>query len=278
MIEPLAALGLVAISAVLVVYAFVVEPGWLDVRRVEVSLPRLPAALDGLVIAHLSDLHVGERMPADPLDRAIDACNDARPDLVVITGDITGHGYEIDEAVEALRPLRVRPAYAVLGNHDYYVGEGRPRALAKALQGLGIVTLRNEVSAYRTGGGRIWLVGLDDPSTGHDDLPRTLADLGPDDYPRVLLTHSPQTVLRLREDEVDLVLAGHTHGGQIYVPVLTTLLLLWAYSRFTHGLYWHGGTAVYVNRGLGSLGVRARFLRRPELTLLTLRSATSRQR
>jgi predicted MPP superfamily phosphohydrolase len=96
--------------------------------------------------------------------------------------------------------------------------------------------------------------------------------LSPDQYPRLLLTHSPQTVVRLRPGEVDLALAGHTHGGQIFVPIVTALLLVRAYSRFSHGLYWFRGTAVYVNRGLGSLGVPARFLRRPEVTVLTLRS------
>jgi len=265
-------LALAAILVALAYYSFRIEPNWLEVTRIELVLPRLPTTHDGLVVAHLSDLHVGERVSPGLIRRAIDVCNAARPDLVAITGDVTDHGWEIDQAIEELRRLRPRPTYVILGNHDYRVGEGRARALTAALQGLGMVVLRNEAVPYECCGTRLWIVGLDDPCTERDDLAKAQAGLGPDDYPRLLLTHSPQTMAQLPRGEADLALAGHTHGGQIFVPILTGLLLRWFYSRFSHGLYWCHGTALYVNRGLGSLGVPARFLRRPEVTLLTLRS------
>ena len=268
----LPALGLAAILGALAWYAFRIEPGWLEVRRIEVPLRRLPAELDGLVVAQISDLHAGERGRPGLLRRAIDACNAARPDLVAITGDITHRGYELDEALALLRRLTVRPAYVVLGNHDYMVGEGRPRALAKALRELGMVVLRNEaVSHVARDGGRLWIVGLDDPCTRRDDLRRALASLGPADCPRLLLTHSLETAPSLRPGDADLVLSGHTHGGQVFIPIVTAFVLSRHYSRFNHGSYWHQGAFLYVNRGLGSLGL-PRFLRRPEVTLLTLRA------
>ncbi len=268
----LALLALALALGALVFYSFRVEPNWLAVSRIELVIPRLPAALDGLLVAQLSDLHVGDRVKPELIRRAVDAVNAARPDLVAITGDVTDHGCEVDQAVAELGRLETRCVYAILGNHDYHAGGRRADVLAEALAGLGMTVLRNGAVAYERAGARLWVVGLDDPCTGRDDLAKATAGLGPADYPRLLLTHSPQTIGALRRGDADLVLAGHTHGGQIFVPVLTGLLLRWGYSRFSHGLYWRRGIALYVNRGLGSLGLPARFLRRPEVTLLRLRS------
>lgn len=263
---------LVLVALALVYYAFRIEPNWLDVRRVEIALPRLPAGLDGFTIGQLSDLHVHEGGAPDVLRRAIAAVDSARPDLVVITGDLVDRGYEIDEAIALLKTLSTRPAYAIFGNHDYGVGEGRPRVLARALESLGIVVLRNQAVPLEWRGHRLWIVGVDDPCTERDDLAKATAELGPDDYPRLLLTHTPKTIYELGPGEADLALAGHTHGGQIFVPILTALVLSRIYSRYSHGLYFVGDTALYVSRGLGSIALPARFLRRPEVTLLTLRA------
>lgn len=254
------------------IYARLIEPAWLAVERVEIVVGRLPAEMDGLVIVQLSDLHIARNHEARVVRPAIAAADAACPDLVVLTGDIVDDISAADRALDTLSRLRSRPAVAILGNHEYKDRRKKLPGFIAGLESSGIRVLRNESTKVPLRSGEIWVVGLDDPSTECDDLPKALAEVPDDGLPRLLLTHAPDEVIELRPGEVDLALAGHTHGGQIYVPFLTNALLGRSYSRFSHGLYRYRGTPLYVSRGLGSLGVRARFLRRPEVTVITLRS------
>ena len=257
----------------LLAYAFLVEPRWLETRRVDVALAGWPRELDGLTVAHLSDLHLGAFGSANLVRRALAIVDAARPDLVALTGDYTVRGRKPAAALSAIADLGTRPAYAILGNHDYKAGEAVADRIAAGLANLGLTVLRNETATCFTARGPLLITGLDDSRFRRADLAGTLASLPDDGRPRLLLVHSPEAVRCLPPNACDLVLAGHTHGGQVRIPPFTSLWVRLAYSRFVAGAYQHRGVVVYVNRGLASVGLPVRFLRRPEVTLLTLRRA-----
>jgi predicted MPP superfamily phosphohydrolase len=270
----LASLGLAtAALGSLAAYARWIEPSWLQVTRPEVDLSRLPPALDGLVIAQLSDLHVrGPDTAGDAALQAVAHCNQAQPDLVVLTGDYVGARGGTDAFAALLAELRPRPAFAVLGNHDYRFSPAHRRRLLKIFTDLEITLLDNRAAPFDRAGARLWLVGVGDAYTSHDRLGEAMATLRPTDRPRILLTHYPDVVRDLPPGEIDLALAGHTHGAQVHLPWLAQEALRRSDTSYCRGLFEVGGVPLYVNRGLGTSGYRIRLFARPELTLLTLRA------
>ena len=259
-----------ALAALTCIYARRVEPRWLDVQRLTLSVPDLPNGLDGLRLAHLTDLHVTRHGPPSVLARALEAIEEARPELVVLTGDIVDRGPDVAVAADALAPLGSWTTFAVFGNHDYSAGPRYVGRMVSLLLARGIRPLRNEAVPYERRGSTLWIVGLDYPWRGRDEA-AALAAVPPGARPRLLLAHSAEQVERLPSSSVDLALAGHTHGGQIYVPVLTRAFLRREFGGYGSGCYRVNGNPTYINRGLGSLGIEARFLRRPEVTVITLR-------
>jgi hypothetical protein len=261
-------------------YGLKVEPTWLEVSRFDIPISRLPRALDGFRIAHLSDFHCGRHVHASYVRAAVDMAQGQQPDLVALTGDFIHHGHRyIDTIADAVRGLSAPlGVYAVLGNHDYSVrnalGLRRHRhlhqAVARALALRGIRVLRNESVVVERDGARMHLVGLEDLWSRACDLEQAFADLDPS-LPCIALAHHPRTIERLEQRRCDLMLSGHTHGGQIqwrrrrtdreHIP-----------RRFKAGLYLYENTHVYVTRGVGFGTVRARYGVRPEVAVLTLRS------
>jgi uncharacterized protein len=237
-----------------------------------VRLPGLDPAHDGLRIAQLSDLHVGRQTPDDLVRAAVAEANALGPDLVVLTGDyVCMDRRDVGLARELLAGLAA-PTYAVLGNHDVWTD---PRGVTSALRSLGYQVLENAWTAVRARGAPLHLVGVGDRITGHEDVGRALSGLPPDAAPLVL-AHAPRTADRLRALDRQLVcLSGHTHGGQISVPLLTPLLLAgMAREPYVRGRYRLGGVQLYVNRGVGNSGVvPMRVNSPPEVTLVTLRAA-----
>ncbi len=261
-----AALGLIGY------YCHWVEPFWLDVARPVVALRGLPTALDGLVVAQLSDFHLHRDAGRDgAVARGIAACNAAQPDVVVLTGDYLGQRQALPYLTEALRALKARPAYAVLGNHDYRFGPKWRRRLEACFSELGIDLLDNRAACFERNGARLWFVGVGDGFTSHDRLDEALRGLGASDRPRILLSHYPDLIEELPTDQLDLVLSGHSHGAQIHLPLVARIALQRSETAFDRGLYTVRGLPLYVNRGLGTSGRRLRLFSRPELTLLTLR-------
>lgn len=265
-------------------YARHVEPTWLDVPRVLVPVPGLPDALAGLTVAHLSDLHVGRQLPEEYLSRVIDTTLDARPDLIALTGDFIHHGYKHVEpmgvAVARLRaPLGV---WAVLGNHDFSVRNalgvrrhpGLHAAIADRLTLSGVRVLRNEAVTLTRDGATLALVGLDDLWSRECDPVRAFAGL-PESGPRLVLAHNPQTARLIADRRWELMLSGHTHGGQVDWPGLGRVVLGKAARELAAGLYpLPEGRCVYVSTGVG-FGLRFRFGVRPEVAILTLAPAQS---
>ena len=267
--------GLLAAGGV-AAYALLLEPNWLRVRSREVRVRRLPANLDGVVIAHISDPHVAASGDTSVVERAVCAVNAARPDLVVLTGDITRSGREAGRAADVLSALTVRPAMAVLGNHDFHFGERGATAIKRQLGDIGLPVLRDETACVEVRDSEIEVVGVDVTSDhGTSGLRRVVDALPASPRLRILLTHSPSALGALTPGDADLVLVGHTHGGQVYVPGLTWFYHRRFYLGLGDGLRERAGVPVHISRGLATAKLRARFLRRPEVSLLRLRAGSN---
>ncbi|MDH7487582.1 MAG: metallophosphoesterase [Anaerolineae bacterium] len=254
-------------------YARLLEPRWLDVEEVTVPLARLPQSLDGLTVGLLSDLHLGPYLGAPELAQAVETVQQLHPQLVVISGDFVSRGSEWQRA-EALSPLAALQApfgvFAVLGNHDHWTDAAWVGA---TVQGQGITVLSNSARRLSDAGQGLWLVGVDSIWVGAEDLPRALAGV-PDSACKLLLVHEPDFADKAARWAIDLQLSGHSHGGQVRLPLLgAPLLPLWG-QKYPIGLQRAGDTWVYTNRGLGVIDPPLRFNCRPEVTLLTLRRAS----
>ena len=274
--------AVLAATAVFWIYALLIETRRLVVRQIAVPLPNLPAALAGLRIAHLSDPHCSDRATAESvIHRAVMETLRQGPDLVLITGDLARGSKCANAATEQLRELSApHGVYTVLGNHDwdctlgsYLFGSPGPRmSLAdwrQALAGTGIQLLANESRTIIVNGQTIAIVGIGDPSCGRDDLETALAHIGPADL-KILLAHSPDAIDLPQAPWADLLLAGHTHGGQWRLPGLGTLWApVWRLRRRSAGLMRFGQSIVHVSCGLAA-GTDARFLCPPEISILTL--------
>ncbi len=251
---------------------FAVEPYDLEVVERELFFPELPEALDGLRIAHLSDFHLRR---IDEVERqALEAVRRAGPDLICLTGDFVDEKKDLQLIVPYLMELcRGKRSYAVLGNHDY--GEGAdPEGLKRELGRVGVRLLVNEAVEERFKGARIRIAGVDDPHTGRANAAAALG-AGKAAF-TLLLAHSPDVLLDPASSGADLVLCGHTHGGQVRLPVVGPLVTNTRVGRrAAAGEVEVGGVRCYVTRGLGASGIRARLFCRPELALLRLRRGSN---
>lgn len=266
----------------LALYAGEFERHWLEVVHKDIGIGGLSADFDGLTVAQLSDIHLDEFTEPFLLREAIDEINRARPDVVLLTGDyVSSQVLPPQLTAEAawqcgklLSQLECRQRYAIFGNHDIWAGE---QHVGDALQSHGVTVLRNSYLPLERGRGRIWLAGLDDPVCGQPDpdraIPPSIRNIATE--PIVLMCHAPDYVDELRKHPaghaVSLVLSGHTHGGQIRLPIVGPLRLPPGGRKYVEGLFRLGTTLLYVNRGIGSVGVPFRFDCRPEITLFTLR-------
>jgi predicted MPP superfamily phosphohydrolase len=245
----------------------------LDVSRISVRVRDLPADLDGFTIAQVSDIHVGEDDGWGPehLSEVVDVLHQEVPDIVVNTGDFVEREPPFDRVLQTATRLTLpgeNRNFAVLGNHDYYLGPAEAQRLACELEGRGIRVLENHLTCLRTDAGGITLAGLTTEAPGWHEAVRELMETS---RPRIVLLHIPDCAERLPAEVADLILSGHTHGGQVALPGLAgpTVRLLTG-SRYVDGMYDVNGSPVYINRGLGCVGLPVRFRANPEVTLITL--------
>ena len=234
----------------------------------EVVLPDLDPAHDGLRVAHLSDLHVGDLTPVERVRAAIAEANRFRPDLVVLTGDyLTKDRRGVGLMREQLGGLEA-PTVATLGNHDRWVD---PRGAGAVLEQHGYAVLENENTTLRLRGAPFTVVGIDDLWTRTADPPRAMKGAAPGS--RLYLAHVPKTAdLLANWGKPMLVLSGHTHGGQVNVPLVMPAFRWLGGERYDEGLYQVGRVQLYVNRGVGNVALPIRWNAPPEVALLTLRS------
>ena len=268
------ALALVILGVCLLAWGWF-EAGWLRRGVVEVELPGIPAALDGVRIAHLSDLHLGVPSRGNrAVEEAVRWVGERRPDLIFVTGDLVSRRSGVPLLGQLLSKL---PAcVVVLGNHDLASSRDpfSQRVDADDLGAMPNVTLLgDEATEVVVRGTRVQVVGVDPRTYARREAhPEDLAD--PDASLRILLCHFPGIARRLPADAFQLVLSGHFHAGQIVVPLPgRTLRLAHLRARDVHGLYRHGDTVLHVSAGLGTTFVPFRLFARPEVTELVVRSA-----
>lgn len=239
-------------------------------ERVTFHLPGLDPAHDGLRVAQLSDVHVGPRTSADVIRRAVEQANAFEPDLVVLTGDYVSRSPSDVEGVRTLLAGFAAPTLAVLGNHDVTVN---PAGTAAALRANGYELLDNAWTRLQVRGAPLHVVGVGDSVTRRDDVPAAVRGL-PAGVTPLVLAHGPRTANRLRGlGRPLLCLSGHTHGGQINLPIVTPLFLATLREPYARGQYQLGQVQLYVNRGIGMSGIRVRINAPAEVTLATLRRA-----
>jgi hypothetical protein len=271
-------------GAGLAVYGGEVERHWIEVSRHDVLLPGLHPAFDGFRVAQLSDIHIDDYTEPFLLRSAIKQINAMKPDAVFLTGDFVTRGLlptmyalaSVWQCTELLNQLECSRRYAVLGNHDVLVNRA---VIKEALSERAITVLDNAYVPIEISGARFWLVGVDDPVEGMPDpeaaIPASIRNLPHE--PIVLLCHAPDYADNLLTSPagqaLSLMLSGHTHGGQVRLPFLPPLVLPPLGHKYVEGWFRFGNLQLYVNRGLGTVGVPFRFDCPPEITLFTLRSA-----
>lgn len=268
----------------LALYSGEIERHWIDVTHRDVALRGLPADFDGMRVVQLSDIHMDYFTEPFFLRRVVARINELNPDAVFLTGDfVTSSDIAKRSAPEAawqcakiLRELKCERVYAALGNHDVIVGAANVMA---ALQANGIHAIRNSYLPLERGRGRMWIAGLDDPVVGHPDLEAAIPEQirNVPNEPVVLLCHAPDYAMRVQRhvagQSVGLMLSGHTHGGQIRLPIIGALVLPPLGQMFIEGWFQLGRMGLYVNRGIGTIGVPFRLDCPPEITVLTLHAS-----
>jgi predicted MPP superfamily phosphohydrolase len=246
-----------------------IEPRLLEVTQSTLTLPHLTPAFDGYRIVQFNDIHLDYGYSAHRLSKVVTLTNQRNPDLVVLAGDFVTHPETATTAYELIPVLsRLTPSdatVAVLGNHDYDAGAD---LVGEALHQSGVTVLKNEVYTIKRGDERLYIGGLDDIWTFHDDLDLVLKQL-PADGPAILVAHEPEIAdTAAATGRFDLQLSGHTHGGLVWLPALGIRGVLRA-EKYPHGRYQVGDMVLYVNRGLTSV---FRLNCHPEVTVFTLRT------
>jgi predicted MPP superfamily phosphohydrolase len=278
-------LGLAAATGVAAVGidSLAIEPNLPHVVRLEIPLRRWPEHLDGFTIALLSDFHYDRYFSIHPLKSAIGIVNDLKPDLIVLTGDFVSLPLfkEKDKTVadhaepcaELLKQMHATHGlWAVLGNHDAF---SDPDRVTDALRTQGIQVLVNQSAPIETNGARFWLAGVNDVLGEHADLDATLDGI-PKDEATVLLAHEPDYADYVKDFPVDLQLSGHSHGGQVRVPLVPVFYLPELGRKYVKGLFHVGPLTLYTNIGLGTVAFPVRLNCPPEITLITVRTSTSK--
>lgn len=270
------ALAAGAALAMIGVWGFAIEPAGLQNEDHDIALERWPAACDGTRVAVLADLHVGSPWnDTEKLERIIDLTLAAEPDLVLLAGDYVIHGvvggrFEAPEEI-ARRLARLRAplgVFAVLGNHDWWLGGARVRA---ALEQSGIPVLENASTQVGSGACRFWLTGIADYWEGGPDPEAALAPV-PHHAPVLAFTHNPDLFPLLPAD-IALTIAGHTHGGQVDLLVIGRPVVPSQFGqRYAAGHVVEDGRHLFVSTGLGTSILPVRFRVPPEVSVVTLRA------
>jgi predicted MPP superfamily phosphohydrolase len=246
------------------------EPYRLTIEHQQIFLKRLPPALDGFRIVQLSDIHLSPFTSSQQIARAVQTATNLQPDIIALTGDyISKERRYAAPCAELLGKLRARHGvYAVLGNHDHWTDAALITDLFRAED---ITVLINQGMRFEKNGASFWLAGVDDTMVGLEDLPLALAGSQGDEM-KLLLAHNPIVLRRAAREGVDLVLSGHTHGGQVKLTSDRNTKAR-PRRRVLKGLAAEGETQIYVTRGLGTVVLPVRFGCPPEVSLLELRTA-----
>ena len=259
------ALGVTSIAS----YSRLLEPRWVEINNVTIKINALPKQFEGMTIAQLSDIHHCKYVPRGYIRRCVQKVNALSPDIIALTGDYINNPYDSQDFLvsikEELTELKSKEGvFAVSGNHDI------ENDIVDVFSKTGIQLLINKHIPLFRKKDHLFIVGVGDLWKGRAYLHTALQ--GTDHKPKILLAHNPDTIEWFDVTDVDFVMAGHTHGGQVSLPLYGPPI---TYSKFgyTAGLFRKGKTLMYVNKGIGISGLPVRFLARPEITLFTLRNS-----
>lgn len=241
----------------------------LTVEKIAVSLKRLPKQLDGFRIVQLSDLHHSPFTSLEFINESIKIANELAPEMFVLTGDFVSHDTEyIAPVADSLSHLKSEfGSFACLGNHDHWTDA---ELVTDLLRGEGIKVLVNEGFRFEARDASFWLCGVDDLTLAKTDIKAALKGAREDEM-KLLLAHNPKILYRAARRGVDLMLSGHTHGGQVKLRDEEDKIL--PTRRLSSGLYRRKNTQVYITRGIGTVVVPLRYHCPPEITLIELRVA-----
>jgi predicted MPP superfamily phosphohydrolase len=256
-------------SGCVAVYALAVEPNRITIETCGVEVAGLHSAFHGLRIVQLTDFHSTDIGPLELA--AFRAARELDPDLVAFTGDLCESPALAGRLAEEMVALKPRfGCYYIMGNAEY---DGDAEAIVQAVTKAGIIVLRNEVRLISNDSGKLWIIGVDDPTTGRSFLEGALLKLhGDQTTPRLLLAHFPTVFTQAVHWGIDVVLAGHTHGGQIVLPGIGDQMSYGSeeLNRFRRGDFREGTTWMHVSRGIGTSKIPIRIGSPPEVTLIVL--------
>jgi predicted MPP superfamily phosphohydrolase len=268
-------------------YAVWGEPRWVEVTRTKIPITGLPVALDGFAILQMSDFHHGKYVSAEYLRDCVELANRQNAQMIALTGDfVTGGRYYgrypmfnyrvtsaekaqyLERCIEILGQLRApHGIFATLGNHDGWFDAERVSA---EIRHMNWRLLRDENAVVRVGDAKLQVIGLRDMWTEQIDLSRAFNGINPS-LPTVVLMHNPDLFPDAAEYGPALILAGHTHGGQVSLPLIGPPLVPSRFgAKYAAGLFQIGKTRMYVNRGLGVIAPPVRFGVRPEISVFEL--------
>lgn len=263
--------GFLFLLVLALIWGFFIEPNVIKIKRIELDIKNLPPSFEGIKIAHLSDFH--SKNFGEKEKRILAMLSELNPDFVFITGDFINWTTKNLESCQGfwqeLSKNYPQKTFGVLGNHEHR--HPKFKNIRNLLKESGIEILENETRRIEKGGGSIFLIGLDDPREGYDDIEKAMAEIEAD-TPKILLAHSPEIFRKIKNENIDLTLVGHTHGGQINIPFIATFFLPLKYDRkYKSGLFKGGSTYLYVNRGIGETILPIRINAFPEVTLIELK-------
>lgn len=272
---PKTAIVLLAIVYIIYFYARFAEPHMLDIHYENIVSEHV-SKNKTVKIVQFSDTHLSDYFNIEDLDSVIEKINGESPDIVVFTGDLIDHfndySYKgnIDRIWEALGKIEAPLGkYAVYGNHDY--GGGGVKAYSTIMAKSGFVTLVNENVKLEEYG--LNIVGLDDSIFGNVDDRKLSSCIDQNCY-NLIISHEPDIIDSFLEYDIDLFLSGHSHGGQVNIPVISTNMLPALAEKYTRGIYEfenHRDTVLYVNVGIGTSQVPFRFMAVPEISVFMLK-------
>lgn len=242
------------------------EANSITIENVKIKLKRLPKELDGFRLVHLSDIHHSPFTGLEHISRVVEVSNRLKPDMFVLTGDYVSHETEyIAPVAEVLAKLKAEHGiYACLGNHDHWTDA---ELVTHLFRGEGINLLINEGFRFEARGAKFWLAGVDDLMVGKTDVRAALEGSQENEF-KLLLAHNPQIVRRAARYGVDLMLSGHTHGGQVKIRDEEKRIL--PRRRLSSGLHRRQHTQIYITRGIGTVVVPIRYQCPPEISLIEL--------
>ncbi len=255
------------------VYAKSIEPNWIEINSLQLTLPHLASEFNGYRIVQISDIHRDRWMNSQRLQHIVSLVNQQKPDLVVITGDLITRNLPelIPSLGNTLSQLQPKDqTLMILGNHDH---QNDAKTIIQTLTKQGIVYIGNIVCTLHRGNGMLHIAGIDDLVAGTPNFDLVLQQL-PQSGAAILLVHEPDFAdTSAITDRFDLQLSGHSHGGQVRLPWFKPPVLPFWGVKYYAGLYQIGNMMEYTNRGLGMTGLHLRFGARPEITVFNLMAA-----